>query len=237
VQFGAWYDHQTNHRTLYDIDFSNDNAFDYDLKVPPGALPEAAYIDRLQENQLFSREAYVQYVWHVIQGLDITAGDQYVDFERAIHAPVNQTTELPVDYDKNWTRDLPSVDVHYKFADNWAAYAQYAKGFLAPNLNTFYVPNPQLNRLSPEATTNVQAGATWAGQPLTISADVYTKVSSCRASPWPWVAHIVKPAPGGRADSARSRMRARRGRRPPWAPRSPGLEASSRPRAERGRAR
>ena len=174
VQFGGWFDHQTNHRALYEIDFSNNNAFNYDLTVPSGALPEAAYIDRLMEDQLFSREAYIQYVWHVIPGLDVTGGDKYVDFERVLNAPVNQGTQLPVDYDRNWTRDLPSADVHYRLGDNFAAYAQYAKGFLAPNLNTLYVSNPHLNQLSPEATTNVQVGATWVSRPLTVSADLYT---------------------------------------------------------------
>jgi iron complex outermembrane receptor protein len=112
-------------------------------------------------------------VWHVIPGLDVTAGDKYVNFQRVIVAPVNQGTNLPLDYSKTWTRNLPSVDVHYKLADNWAAYAQYAKGFLAPNLNTLYVPNPNLNQLQPEGTTNIQLGTTWVGSGLTVSADVY----------------------------------------------------------------
>jgi iron complex outermembrane receptor protein len=174
LQFGGWYDHQTNHRALYEVDFTNNGAFNPDLSVPTGGLPEAAYIDRLMEDQLFSREVYAQYVWHVISGLDLTAGDKYVDFERVLSAPVNQGTQLPINYDRNWTRDLPSVDVHYKFADSWSAYVQYAKGFLAPNLNTLYVPNPEENQLRPEATTNVQAGTTWVGPVLTISADIYT---------------------------------------------------------------
>jgi iron complex outermembrane recepter protein len=174
VQAGGWFDHQTNLRALYDVDFSNNLAYDYDLSVPAGGLSQAAYTDRLQHNQLFSREAYAQYVWHIIPGLDLTAGDKYVNFQRVIVAPVNQGTALPLDYSKTWTRDLPSVDVHYKLADNWSAYAQYAKGFLAPNLNTLYVANPSLNTLQPEGTTNVQLGTTWVGPALTVSADVYT---------------------------------------------------------------
>ena len=174
IQVGGWFDHQTNLRALYDVDFSNNQAYDYDLPVPPGAQAQAAYTDRLQHNQLFSREAYGQYLWHVIPGLDLTAGDKYVNFQRVIVAPVNQGTELPLDYSKTWTRNLPSVDLHYKLAENWAAYAQYAKGFLAPNLNTLYVANPSLNTLEPESTTNVQLGTTWVGSGLTVSADVYT---------------------------------------------------------------
>ena len=172
VQAGGWFDHQSNLRELVEVDFSNNLAYNYDMA--PGAVPESPYTDRLQHNQLFSRQAYLQYLWHVIPDLDITGGLKYVNFERVIVSPVNQGTQLPLDYSQTWTRDLPSVDAHYKLADNWSAYAQYAKGFLAPNLNILYVVDPAKNTVNPEGTTNIQAGTTWVGQALTVSADVYT---------------------------------------------------------------
>ena len=175
LQFGAWYDHQTNYRALYEVDFTNNSAFNYDLGTPPpGALAQAAYTDRLMDDQLFTRQVYGQYVWHVFSALDVTGGVKYVNFERNLQASVNQKTQLPLDYSHTWTRDLPSLDVHYKLANNWSAYAQWAKGFLAPNLNVLYIQNPALNQLNPESTTNVQLGTTWVGQALTVSADVYT---------------------------------------------------------------
>src|ERR1700734_631952 len=172
VQAGGWFDHQSNLRQLVEVDFSNNLAYNYDLS--PGPVPESPYTDRLQHNQLFSRQAYLQYLWHVIPDFDITGGLKYVNFERVIVSPVNQGTELPLDYSQTWTRDLPSVDAHYKLADNWSAYPQYAKGFLAPNLNILYVVDPSKNTVNPEGTTNIQAGTTWVGQALTVSADVYT---------------------------------------------------------------
>ena len=176
VQAGGWFDHQTNYRRLAEVDFTDNQSYNTSFltPIPAGALAEAAYTDRLQHNQLFSREAYVQYIWHVISGLDVTGGDKYVNFERGIVAAVNQSTELPLDYSQTWTRNLPSFDVHYKLADNWSAYAQYAKGFLAPNLNVLYVDNPGANRVSPEATTNVQVGTTWVGSSFNVSLDAYT---------------------------------------------------------------
>jgi iron complex outermembrane receptor protein len=174
LQFGGWFDHQTNLRRLYDADFSNNGAFNYDISVPAGGLAAAAYTDRLMQDQLFTRQAYLQYVWNVVSGLDVTGGMKHVSFERDLAAPVNQGTQLPIDYSTTWTRNLPSLDVHYKLADNWSAYAQYAQGFLAPNLNTLYVANPALNTVDPESTTNVQVGTTWVGRSLTVSADVYT---------------------------------------------------------------
>ena len=177
LQFGGWFDHQTNYRRLVDIDFTDNGAYTTNFlgpNVPPGSVPAAAYTDRLQHNQLFSRQAYVQYVWHVIKDLDVTAGDKYINFERDIVAPVNQGTLLPLDYKQTWTRNLPSVDVHYKLADNWSAYAQYSKGFLAPNLNVLYVVDPSKNTVNPQGTTNVQVGTTWVGQAWNVSLDAYT---------------------------------------------------------------
>jgi iron complex outermembrane receptor protein len=173
VQFGGWFDHQSNLRELREVDFTNNYAFNPDLTVPPGGLAEASYIDRLQHNQLFTRQAFLQYIWHVIPDLDVTGGVKYVNFERDIVSPVNQGTGLPLDYKQTWTRDLPSFDVHYKLAENWSVYAQYSKGFLAPNLNILYVPTPSGNTVNPQGTTNIQAGTTWVGQGLTVSADVY----------------------------------------------------------------
>jgi iron complex outermembrane recepter protein len=173
VQFGGWFDHQSNLRALYDVDFTNAGAFNYDLSVPAGGVAQSAYTDRLMSDQLFTRQVYLQYVWHAITDLDITGGLKYVNFQRVLDAPVNQGTQLPIDYSKTWDRDLPSIDAHYKIASNWSAYAQYAQGFLAPNLNTLYVSNPALNTVNPQSTTNVQIGTTWTGQNLTVSADVY----------------------------------------------------------------
>ena len=64
LQFGGWFDHQTNFRRLVEVDFSDQLAYNYDLSVPPGGLPAALFTDRLQHNQLFTRQAYAQYIWH-----------------------------------------------------------------------------------------------------------------------------------------------------------------------------
>jgi len=176
IQFGGWFDHQSNYRQLIDVDFTDHLAYNSSFltPIPAGALPEAAYTDRLQHNQLFTRQAYLQYIWHVTSALDVTAGDKYVNFERDIVAPVNQGTELPLNYEQTWTRNLPSVDAHYKIADNWSAYAQWSRGFLAPNLNVLYVDNPGNNTLKPDATTNVQVGSTWIGESFNVSLDAYS---------------------------------------------------------------
>jgi iron complex outermembrane receptor protein len=193
AQVGGWFDHQSNFRRLVEVDFTNHLAYNPDLGTPPPAavLPDALYTDRFQHNQLFSRQAYAQYVWHVISGLDVTGGDKYVNFGRDIVAPVNQGTGLPLDYKQTWTRNLPSFDAHYKIMDHWAAYAQWSKGFLAPNLNVLYVNDPGKNTLQPQATTNVQVGTTWVGEAFNVSLDAYTINFSNEIAPF----FVI--APGG----------------------------------------
>jgi iron complex outermembrane receptor protein len=174
LSVGGWFDHQTNFRRLEEVDFSDNQAFNPLILGNSGPPSELNSADRLQHNQLFTAQGYLQYVWHVISGLDLTAGDKYVSFERYIDAPVNQGTLQPLLYDKTWTRDLPSADLHYKLTDNWSAYAQWSKGFLAPNLNVFYTTQPgRSTTLEPQGTTNMQAGTTWTSHELTLAADVY----------------------------------------------------------------
>jgi iron complex outermembrane receptor protein len=177
VQVGAWYDHQTNLRALYEVDMSANQGFNYDDPfgpLAPGASPLLAYTDRLMDDQLFTKQLYLQYEWHVVNDLDVTGGVKHVSFERDLNAPVNQKSGLPVnDYEITWTRNLESLDAHYKLAENWSLYAQWAQGFLAPNLNLLYTNVPNGATLQPEATTNYQAGTTWVGNLGSVSLDGY----------------------------------------------------------------
>jgi iron complex outermembrane receptor protein len=174
AQIGLWYDHQTNYRALFEEDFSDNGAYNplaLGNAGPPTALNSA---DRIMHDALFTTQGYLQYVWHATTALDVTAGIKEVSFERVLDATVNQKTGQPLSYNKTWNRDLPSFDAHYKLADNWSVYAQWSKGFLAPNLNVLYTTNPaQSTTLNPESTTNVQAGSTWTSHGLTLSADAY----------------------------------------------------------------
>lgn len=177
VQFGGWYDHQSNVRDLIEEDFTDDFAYNPAGVGPatlgttiPTALDSA---DRIMTDQLFTRQGYLQYVWQATHALNISAGDRLVSFERELDAPVNQGTMLPLYYDETWTRNLPSIDAHYMLATNWSAYAQWAQGFLAPNLNVLYTTNPRFSTVQPQSTTNWQAGTTWASDRLSLAGDVY----------------------------------------------------------------
>ncbi|MDE2154320.1 MAG: TonB-dependent receptor [Xanthomonadaceae bacterium] len=165
VHLGGWVDRQTNQRLQYEIDFSNGGALN--------AIPASAAVDRQMDDSLTDVQTYAEYQWHATDKLDVTGGVKLVNFRRTLDATVNQKTGLPINYAQTWTRSLPSLDLHYTLSDQWSAYAQWAKGFLAPNLNTFYTVDPSQNQVVPESTTNEQIGSAWNSDGLTLSVDAY----------------------------------------------------------------
>lgn len=165
LNIGTWIDHQTNNRWQYEIDFTNGGALN--------ATPPSAAADRVMNDTLTTIQSYVDYAWKPTDAFTITPGLKYVSFRRTLDATVNQGTGLPYNNAHTWTDVLPSLTARYLIEKNWSTYAQFAKGFQAPNLNTFYKVNPDLSTLKPEQTMNYQLGTTWTSQRLTLSADIY----------------------------------------------------------------
>lgn len=167
LKYGVWIDDQANDRYQYEIDWTNGGGFN--------AADAAAATDRLMHDTLLSVQPYLAYAWKIGPRLTLTPGIKYAYFRRSIDAPVNQKTGLPLNYSQSWSKAVPSIDLHYMINPGWSAYAQLAKGFLAPNLNLFYVANPLVSSqgVTPESTTNAQVGTTWTSHALTVSGDVY----------------------------------------------------------------
>ncbi|MGC1549484.1 MAG: TonB-dependent receptor, partial [Rhodanobacter sp.] len=167
LRTGFWYDDQDNLRWQNEVDDT--------LNFAPNAPTAAEAVDRNMTDTLKTFQPFVEYNWNITDTAWLTGGVKYVDFQRDINALVNQKTGKPLDYSKDWSKDLPSLALHWQFTSNWTAYAQWAKGFLAPNLNTFYTVNPTASGdLKPEQTVNRQIGTTWSDERLTLSADVYS---------------------------------------------------------------
>jgi len=164
VRTGFWYDHQNNLRWQYEVDDSQDFALN-------GTPSQAT--DRYMTDTLTTFQPFLEYNWNITDQVSLTGGVKYADFKRNLDATVNQKTGDPLQYSKDFTKLLPSLALHWQLSDNWTAYAQVAKGFLAPNLNTFYTTAPQDNTLKPEQTINKQLGTTWTDGRLTVSADGY----------------------------------------------------------------
>ena len=170
LKYGIWYEHQWNTRSQYEIDWTLGGA----LNQNAGKAGPYGATDRLMYDTLDSAQPYLQLDWHLGSRLTLTPGVKYVWFKRYLNAPVNQgSSTAPLVYSKTYSDAVPSIALHYKIASSWTAYGQVAKGFLAPNLNTFYAPDPAASTVKPETTTNYQAGTAYQTDRLTLSGDVY----------------------------------------------------------------
>jgi iron complex outermembrane receptor protein len=186
LNLGAWYDYQYNNRFEYNLDMTLGGAY-IDPNAAPGSFVAgvtdpnavaAASPDRLMSDTLTTMQPYVEYAWKATKQLTVTPGLKYVSFKRTIDATINDHTGEPLNFSHTWTKAEPSVVAHYAIHKNWSAYAQYAKGFLAPRLQLFGKglttgTQPDGSSLTPEETTNYQLGTAWASQRLALAADVY----------------------------------------------------------------
>ncbi|MDP9007486.1 MAG: TonB-dependent receptor [Pseudomonadota bacterium] len=171
---GIWVDRQLNLRRLTEVDFTLGGA------INPAGNPATGGIDRELTQTLTTLQPFVQFDWKALPGLVVSPGLRYDHFERSVNALVDVKSAYAESYSNTYTATLPSVVVHYDLAKDWAAYAQAAKGFLAPNENFFnYNKNnpteisPASTNLSPQQSWNYQAGTSWQTQALSLSADVY----------------------------------------------------------------
>ncbi|MBB5373420.1 TonB-dependent receptor [Acidocella aromatica] len=175
VKVGFWFDHQVNTRFQKEAIMNANNATNY-IGGWSGSTYDSTYnpIDRLQHNQLYTFQPYGQFDWKPIDALTLTFGVKYAMFRRALNAPVNQGTGLAQGFDHTWGKALPSFEAQYSFTPNLSAYVQGAEGFLAPNLNTFYIQNLNSTTFKPESTINFQTGMAYQDQHVALSGDLYT---------------------------------------------------------------
>jgi iron complex outermembrane receptor protein len=97
---------------------------------------------------------------------------RYSEVTRSIDAPLNKVSPpVPLNADATYHATLPSISIHDRLSDSWSAYAQAAKGFLAPPIDVIQVNGSR--GLNPETTRNFQLGTAYASRELTFGADVY----------------------------------------------------------------
>ena len=168
---GAWVEHQNNDRNVEWMDFNTGMTYLKKLKNHT-TTPLAAYKYALN-SRIDTQQPYVEYDWKPVNGLTITPGFKYVSFTRVQDGPINQTTQLPVNERAPYHASLPYLSINYRITPNLSAYAQYAEGFLAPNVNLLYTVGSFLNRAQPQKTTNYQIGGVYRSGRLTADADFY----------------------------------------------------------------
>jgi iron complex outermembrane recepter protein len=169
LQAGLWVDRQNNLRELTEVDFTLGGALN------PQGNPQSLIpgIDRQLTQTLTTLQPFVQFAWKVTPDLTLSPGVRYDHFERSVDSQVNVKSGGEQSYSNDFSATLPSLLAHYQLAGDWAAYAQAAKGFLAPNENFFNYSDPRSTDISPQQSWNYQAGSSYQTKALSVSADVY----------------------------------------------------------------
>ena len=175
---GGWYEYTNNQRSSVAVDYGRDQAFDVKAGQPLQGSFNAKGVysgpyKYTMKDQLHTGQLYAEYEWHPTNTLSITPGIKYLDISRDIEAPINQTTKTPLRYNQTWDKTLGYLTANYLLREDWSVYATAAQGFLTPNLNEFYVPDPSLNKAHPEQTMNYQFGSVYKTDRFNADADVY----------------------------------------------------------------
>jgi iron complex outermembrane receptor protein len=169
IKTGIWFDHQINSRSLFEVDFSDNLAFNQN----PDTGAASGVTDRELHQSLDTVQPYLQVDVKPLDGLTISPGIRYVNFNRSVDAQVNVKTGLAQNFSTDFDAILPSLLVHYAITPNWSIYAQAAEGFLAPNENFFTTNSPSTTKLNPQQSWNYQIGTAWQSKELTVSLDGY----------------------------------------------------------------
>ncbi len=155
---GFWAEYVRNPRFQYLLDYTRGGVLDYNPATTSEAVGTLAATTYLMVDFMKTAQAFAEYEWHVTHDFSLNAGLRYAHFHRDIEAPVNQVTRLRYFGERTDANTMPSIAANYLLRSNWSVYAQAAKGYLAPNLQLFYVPDPSKNNIKPQETTNYQVG-------------------------------------------------------------------------------
>jgi iron complex outermembrane recepter protein len=177
---GVWFDYQHGPRYKYALDYNIANAQAAGLvPFPAGFLdPSAAKTVKgwYYNMHFYTRtwEPYAEYAWRPLPGLTLTPGVKFMQVQRVIEAPINQSTDLlPAFFSQTYRKTMPLVTANYRLTQDWSAYAQYATGFLTPPLAFFQEDHPQDNVVKPQTTTNYQIGTVYKTNRFNADVDGY----------------------------------------------------------------
>jgi iron complex outermembrane receptor protein len=186
LRAGLWYDWAYTKRHQYPSDPLNNWA---DQALPK--FNESFWTD--------SYQPYVEYEWHAMKKLNVTAGTKYAAYTmNVLHyaddgatvgpltcAPVTVPTKAcsaTVTDTGSFTAWLPSLDFNYRIMPDWSVYAQAATGSIIPPsaVYDYYqtpygtITNPQLTTPpKQQKSTTYQVGSVYKGQRFTLDADAY----------------------------------------------------------------
>ena len=163
LRFGFWGDYVSNGSYKSKVDFTDDYTV-YTTK------PTSPQLNQKYHDRLVTAEPYIEFAWKPLPGLVITPGVRYTSVTRELDSGI--LSSVPAgEYNKTWNKAQWSVDAHYTITPAWTAYAQIAKGFLAPPLSTIESTVPATAQ--PEETINYQVGTAYQSGRLALSGDLY----------------------------------------------------------------
>ncbi|MCH8618092.1 TonB-dependent receptor [Undibacterium sp. TS12] len=166
LRLGIWMENANTNRHTYDLDWT--------LGLPnPKESTAPKNVSYDQGSNWKQYQPFAEFEWAASPELTITPGLKYVSFQRSLDAKVNQTTRIPTTTEQTYTTTLPFLTANYSINKEWSAYAQIARGFLAPDLSLFYVNNPGQSSAKPQTSTNYQLGVVHQSNQLTFDADFY----------------------------------------------------------------
>jgi iron complex outermembrane receptor protein len=176
IKAGVWLETaDTGPRARYDYDATASTigtayVVDYRQKIV-GSVPQ--YLEYLQNSGWHQYEPFIDFEWKVTPELTVTPGIKYVHEKIFVNADVNQKSRQPFHDSKTFSKTLYFLTGNYRVQDNLSVYAQYATGFLLPDISVTQVVNPNLGQLQPQTSTNYQAGVVYHGGRISADADVY----------------------------------------------------------------
>ncbi|WBO20697.1 TonB-dependent receptor [Sphingomonas abietis] len=162
IKWGVWFDSQHDSRYSETVDITQSS-------TPVTGKTGTAYSYNYADLGT-TWQPYLEVDFHPVSGLTINPGIKYTNYKRDLHATLNKKGPngyTSIDYDA-WQ---PSIAANYRITNGWSAYAQVARGFLAPPIAVFQVDDP--TELKPELTWNYQIGTVVHGRRWSLSADAY----------------------------------------------------------------
>jgi iron complex outermembrane receptor protein len=190
LKFGGWYEYNDTdrHNILFDLTTGNADLKYASITTPP--VSHTSNIKTLEYSSWSQYQIFVDFYWRPLPNLTITPGFKYVDFTRTVDAPVENsglgTFARNSLYGSNtYTKPLYFATANYKIKPYWSVYAQYATGFLVPQLSDLVTATPSLNNDPPSLTTNYQVGTVFTKGHFTFDADYYYIVVTNQQVPDP----------------------------------------------------
>lgn len=177
---GVWYERSDSYRYIVDYNLINMQP-DYRQSAATKPGPSGVYADVPLNDQYIEfsgwkqYEPFMEFDWKPIQGLTVTPGVKYVDWDLYVHAPVEaiSTGAQPVNIERVFVKTLPFAAANYHISNSWSAYAQYAQGMTSPNIGQLYVGDSAGTNIKPQLSTNYQVGSVYNLGNLALDGDVY----------------------------------------------------------------